>query len=175
MSEAWDTLELFCGGELRGRVLVGREGSRREVRVSMEKQEDGIYRAYILGERGELALGVLAPEGRRMTLCRWLYSRDIEALGPLSRGEARRSRSFLREEPWERAAPEMARQISPLLRDAGTVWSRREGERTLAALAWDKGKPFPLPSLFCMARVGLAEGRRVVIYAFDAKGRPQMP
>ena len=175
MSEEWDTLDLYCGGEERGRVLVAREGPRREVRVSMEKREDGIYRAYLLGERGELALGVLAPEGRRMTLCRWLYSRDLEALGTLRRGEARCSRSFFGGELWERVPPERAGEISPLLRGEGPLWRRKAGERTLAALPWDKGQPFPLPGLFCMAAVGQVEGRSVVIYAFDAKGSPQTP
>ena len=47
----------------------------------------------------------------------------------------------------------------------------RERE-TLLALPYDEEAPFPLPELFCLARVERVRGRRCVIYRLDEKKSP---
>ena len=92
-----ERLPLNCQGERRGEVtlaLWGPNGARTEIIAQMDDPGDGLYRAFLLGERGELALGVLAPENGRLSVCRRVYNRDVGALGPLARGEARRSFRF---------------------------------------------------------------------------------
>ena len=89
-----ERVKLYCRGECRGEIVLEPEGPRRSVRAFMPDPGDGLYRAVLRGERGEMMLGVLAPEGDRLELCRTIYGRDIERLGPLLNGEARCSFQF---------------------------------------------------------------------------------
>ena len=45
----------------------------------------------------------------------------------------------------------------------------------LLALPFDSAHPFPLTGLFCFAQVSEIQGRRFVVFAFDAEERPVMP
>ena len=169
-----ERLPLYCQDQRRGEVtlsLWGPNGVRTEIRTSMDDPGDGLYRAFLLGERSELPLGVLAPEDGRLTVCRRLYNRDVAALGKLLRGEARRSFRF--EETglcWrETCCPAQlfhSRFLIDRLRPAGRGWWRREGSVLLLALPLEEGKPFPLEALFCLGRIQRVEGSRCVVYAF---------
>lgn len=160
----------------RGEVTVCPQGARTELRCSLPDPGDGLYRAFLLGERGELALGVLAPENGRLALCRRLYARDVAELGPLLRGEARRSFRFqdaaIQPDPacWhETRCPAQLFQdrfLQNRLRPVGRAWWRREGMLLVLALPLEEGKPFPLEALFCLGRVQCVEGMRCVVYAF---------
>ena len=122
-------------------------------------------------KRQELPLGVLAPEEGRLSVRRRLYNRDVEQLGRLHRGEARRSFRF--EETslcWrETRCPAQLFQ-SRFLRERlirqGRGWWRREGSVLLLALPLEEGRPFPLEALFCLGRIQCVEGSRCVVYAF---------
>ena len=169
-----ERLPLYCQDQRRGEVtlsLWGPNGVRTEIRTSMDDPGDGLYRAFLLGERSELPLGVLAPEDGRLTVCRRLYNRDVAALGKLLRGEARRSFRF--EETglcWrETCCPAQlfhSRFLIDRLRPAGRGWWRREGSVLLLALPLEEGRPFPLEALFCLGRIQRVEGSRCVVYAF---------
>lgn len=169
-----ERLPLYCQGERRGEVtlaLWGPNGARTEIAASMDDPGDGLYRAFLLGERGELALGVLAPEDGRLGVCRRLYNRDVAALGKLRRGEARRSFRF--EEAgtcWQEtdcpAQMFHSRFLTGRLRPIGRAWWRREGGVLLLALPLEEGRPFPLEALFCLGRIQRVEGKRCVVYAF---------
>ena len=169
-----ERLPLYCQGERRGEVtlaLWGPNGARTEIIASMDDPGDGLYRAFLLGERGELALGVLAPEGGRLGVCRRLYNRDVASLGKLLRGEGRRSFRFEEAGPcWrETDCPAQlfhSRFLIERLRPFGRAWWRREGSVLLLALLLEEGRPFPLEFLFCLGRVQRVEGKRCVVYAF---------
>lgn len=162
----------------RGEITVRPQGSRTQLRCWLSDPGDGLYRAFLLGERGELPLGVLAPENGRLELERRLYSRDVAALGPLLRGEGRRSFRFAdaptaaRPDParWhETRCPAQlfhSRFFQNRLRPIGLAWWRREGELLTLALPLEPGKPFPLEALFCLGSVREVEGRRCVVYTF---------
>ena len=162
----------------RGELTVCPQGVRTELRACLDDPGDGLYRAFLLGEHGELALGVLAPEGGRLALCRKLYSRDVAALGPLLRGEVRRSFRF-QDAPrtvqaesscWrETCCPAQLFQslfLQSRLRPIGRAWWRREGVLLTLALPLEDGRPFPLEALFCLGRVQCVEGVRCVVYTF---------
>ena len=169
-----EQLPLYCQGERRGEVVLslwGPNGARTEIAAAMDDPGDGLYRAFLLGEGGELPLGVLAPEEGRLTVCRRIYHRDLTPLGKLLRGEARRSFRF--EETalcWrETCCPAQLFQdrfLRERLRPHGRAWWRREGGLLLLALPLEEGKPFPLEFLFCLGRVQRVEGTRCVVYAF---------
>ena len=81
-----ERVELYCQERPRGEITLDPRGSRTRVRASMDDPGDGLYRAALLGERGELLLGVLEPAEGRLVLRRELYSRDIARLGPSAGG-----------------------------------------------------------------------------------------
>ena len=174
-----ERLPLYCNGAQRGEVtmaLWGMNGTRVEIHASMGDPGDGLYRAFLIGERGELPMGVMAPEGGRMCVCRRVYHKDLDALGTLVRGEARRS--FLFENPgngWrETCCPAQLFQDKfwiERLRPFGRGLWRREGDALLLDLPLAKGKPFPLDFLFCLGRVECVEGVRCVVYWFR-EGEP---
>ena len=173
-----ERLPLTSESGKRGEVILCPQGARTEVRCSLADPGDGLYRAYLLGEQGELALGVLAPEGGQLALCRRLYVRDLEALGPLLRGEARRSFRF-RDGPGDAQPPQscwhetrcpamlfQSRFLQNRLRPIGRAWWRRAGVLLVLALPLEEGRPFPLEALFCLGRVQCVEGVRCVVYTF---------
>lgn len=55
----------------------------------------------------------------------------------------------------------------------GALICERERE-TLLAIPCAENKPFPLPELFCLARIAPVRGRRCVIYRLDEKKTPVM-
>ena len=161
----------------RGEITVRPQGSRTQLHCWLSDPGDGLYRAFLLGEHGELPLGVLAPENGRLELERRLYSRDVTALGPLLRGEARRSFRFAEAPPvrpdpacWhETRCPAQlfhSRFFQERLRPIGLAWWRREGPLLTLALPLDPGKPFPLEALFCLGSVRQVEGTQCVVYTF---------
>ena len=170
-----EEIRLFCGGQPRGTVTLEQGDSRREVRAAMADPRDGLYRAFLVGERGELPLGVMEPDHGALTVCRRIYARDIAALGTLRGGEARLSFRF-GESAWQEvrdpgqlvSVPELRQRLEKIHR----AFRRREGERLLLALPVEEGKPFPLETLFCLARVRPVEGQLCAVYAFDREGKP---
>ena len=75
-----------------------------------------------------------------------------------------------------RALPEgplfrSARLDCALTRLSGALVCERERE-TLLALPYDEGAPFPLPELFCLARIGEAARRRCVLYRLSDRNEP---
>lgn len=165
-----ERVKLYCQGTCLGEVRLQSQGGRTEVRASMEDPGDGLYRAVLRGERGELMLGVLAPEGGRLELRRMIYTRDITGLGPLRDGEARRSFRFQQQAGWRQtccpAQLFQDRFLQSRLREIGQAWWRREGPLLLLALPVDLGRPFPLECLFCLGRLERVEGHQSVVYAF---------
>ena len=164
-----EKVKLYCAGRCLGSVLLRPEGGRTEVRAEMEDPGDGLYRAVLVGEAGEFPLGVLEPEGGRLTLCRRPYSRDVAAVGALVRGEARRSFRF-REDGWLEAEEPAALFQGAFLRSrlAGIhrAWRRQREDLLFLALPLEEGRPFPLEALFCLARVEQVEGQLCAVYAF---------
>ena len=54
--------------------------------------------------------------------------------------------------------------------DCAMVRETEDGR--LLALPYSERAPFPLPELFCLARIGTVGGRRCVIYRVDRKKLP---
>ena len=123
-----ERLKLYCQDVCRGEITLRSEGGRTEIRASMEDPGDGLYRAVLRGESGELMLGVLAPEGAGLGLCRKLYSRDLAGIGPLRRGEARCSFHFQQAAWRETCCPAQlfqGRFLQSRLRPIGRAWWRQ--------------------------------------------------
>lgn len=171
-------LPVFCRGVPSGRLALTEERGRLRAELDCPLDHTGLFRGYLVCRDGEKTLGVLEPKGDRLRLCRMLLKEEIAALGPAERGELRLSFAFHREEGWQslpcpeqffRRAP-----FGPALRGLeGARWRESRGLRFLA-LPFDCRRPFPLPALFCFARVAEVCGRPCAVFAFDETERPVM-
>lgn len=156
-----------------GELTAEREGLY--IRFSARgRLPEGLWCIWIVGEGGELRLGVPEPEGGRYGICRRISRSAAVPLGRILRGEVRRSGEESRcwtEEP----QPERLFQLPWLrqgLQGRQGVLSCRKGDLRLLALPWDKSAPFPLAPLFCLARLLCIGSRYYIVYAFDGEGNP---
>ena len=58
--------------------------------------------------------------------------------------------------------------------NAGTAWWRKEGGLLYLALPLAEDRPFPLETLFCLARLETVAGCLCAVYAFR-EGEPILP
>lgn len=169
-----DKYPLLLNGRPSGELAAEREGLYIRFTARCPLQE-GLWCAWVVGERGELRLGVLEPSGNQETICRRISHRAVEPLGRLLRGEVRRNDA---EPPelWEPAAePERlfrAPWLRQRLRGVQGALTRRAGTGRRLALPYDRRKPFPLTTLFCFARIRQINGSFYVVYTFDEGERP---
>ena len=165
-----ERVKLYLGEACRGEIILNATGSRVEVQAVMEDPGDGLYRAVLCGANGELTMGVLAPEGNVLEVRRSVYRRDLDRLGELLRGEARCSFRFQKTVWQETRHPAELFQAEfweSRLRTQAPGWWRREHGRLYLALPLAEDQPFPLETLFCLARVEQVEGCRCAVFAFQ--------
>lgn len=169
-----DKFPLLLEGSPAGELMIEQEGLYTWFSARCPLPE-GLWCAWAVGDRGELRLGVLEPDGRQGTIRR-RFSRQLTApLGRLLRGEARPA-GVREPEGWESApAPDRlfrAPWLRQRLKGAQRALTRQAGEIRYLALPYDRGKPFPLTTLFCFACIRRIGETAYVVYAFDGQERP---
>lgn len=169
-----DKYPLLLEGRPAGELSTEREGLYTWFSASCPLPE-GLWCAWAVGDRGELRLGVLEPEGRQGTIRRRFSGQLTAPLGRLLRGEVRPA-GARQPEHWETApVPERlfrAPWLRQRLKGVQGARTRQAGGTRFLALPYDRGKPFPLTTLFCFARVRNIGERAYVVYAFDGQDRP---
>lgn len=171
-----EQVTVYCRERSCGEGRIVQENGRADIRITMDDPGDGLYRAALVGERGQLALGVLEPEGGRLTLRRRPYWRDVERLGTLRSVQAVCSFPFRKKGAWQRTEqPDqlvsgdfLRKRLAPL----PCAWWRREGTELSLALPLEDEHPFPLVTFFCFGRMDTIGSCRCVIYTFDREERP---
>ncbi len=136
---------------------------------------EGLWCAWVVGDQGELRLGVLEPMGTQGTIRRRFSGRLTAPLGHILRGEVRQLEGH-KQDGWEAAAAPEAFFRAPWLRrrlkgTTGALTRAAENTRYLA-LPYDQRKPFPLTTLFCFARLQRIGTSFYAVYRFDAQERP---
>jgi len=172
-----DKFPLLLDGRPVGELSAEREGLYTWFAARCPLPE-GLWCAWAVGDRGELRLGVLEPEGRQGGggTIRRRFSRQLTApLGRLLRGEVRPA-GVREPESWIPApAPDQlfrAPWLRQRLKGTQGALTRQAGETRYLALPYDRGKPFPLTTLFCFAHVRKIGAACYVVYAFDGQERP---
>ena len=128
----------------------------------------GIYRIIACGERGELLLGVV--EGEEKSLRRRFSAAIAGGVGKISAARA----ESCGESP--QAWREVGEKDFPSLpRLPETALLRSIGRCRYLALPWRGEDPFPMPELFCFARIASVNGKNCAVFAFDEGGTPIFP
>lgn len=171
-----DKFPLIYAGRSAGELKVEQEGLYTRFSAVCRLPKEGVWCAWVVGERGELRVGVLEPCGLEATISRRFSNRLTVPLGPIRTGELRPAgeqedsadwKAMRRPEDWFRT-PWLCGQ----LRSFRGVWAAREGTVCRVAIPYDSKQPFPMPQIFCFARVATVSGRRCVLYAFDQNELP---
>lgn len=175
-----DKFPLLLDGRPAGELMTEREGLYTWFSARCPLPE-GLWCAWAVGDRGELRLGVLEPEGRQGSIRRRFSGQLTAPLGRLVRGEVRPA--GVREPEGRESAADWKSVPDPAglfrapwlrqrLQGAKGVLARRSGEVRYLALPYDRRKPFPLTTLFCFARLREIGSSTYVVYAFDGQERP---
>ena len=169
---------VYCGQALAGRVYLREDSGKLRADMVCRRDESGLFRGYLVGAGGEVALGVLAPEAEGLCVGRILSEGQRAALGEPLRGEMRLSFPFRAEEGWQRVEEPrrfFRRSDFGLGLEAaeGALWRESRGLRLLA-LPFDNRRPFLLSALFCFARIREIGGKSYAVFAFDREENPVM-
>ena len=166
---------IVCRGSRMGTLTLEQKGLYVLFSAACQLPGDGLWYVWAIGETGELRLGILEPGANGAAMRKKLSQTEAAPAGTILRGEIRPQQERESDRVWQRAgAGDLFR--TPWLRDQirgrKDVLISREGERTLLALPYCKTTAFPLPPLFCFARLIRIGGRAYVQYGFDPQERP---
>ncbi len=167
---------LYCRGVCCGEVTLQERGERVEICAQMQDPGDGLYRAVLEGECGELSLGVMEPKAGALILRRRPARSEMSRLGAVRRVRVGCAFPFGKKRIWNKTM-----QPTELFRDdffhqrlSGQpyAWWRQEQGILTMAFPWKSDIAFPLDALFCFARVERIEEELCVVFAFDTQERP---
>ena len=166
----------------KGAVTVRQEGKCAICQAISRAGESALYKAWLTGDKGRVLLGTLIPEGGALRLRRsvevsWLERqgawppRGAEILEAYELAPQVSPQGWERqEEPWRLLEGELREYA----REIRWAFLKRDIEGFFLALPWEKGKPFPLPSLFCLAKAERLEGKRYILFRFSRRGKPEL-
>ena len=170
-----DKFPLLYGKETVGELTIEREALYVRFSARCPLPGEGLWCAWAVGDRGELRLGVLEPQGRDGVIQRRFSHRMTAPAGRLLRGEVRPAAGRTEQE-WAPAADPAALFRTPWMQERlrgaeGALW-RREGETLLLALPYVPRRPLHLAPMFCFARPCRIRGERYLVFAFDTGEQP---
>ena len=186
------TYELYVEQQALGTVTAESEGNRVRLTARCPVLGNGIYKAFLSGSGGQLSVGVMMPHGGEMTARRSVSSREWEALGTISRGEAMMTTRFgpATAEPVSSVTdtdsdadsewlPE--RNASRLFSDpaVAALWAdvqecyvkKANGGHLLAAVLQEKAPFSPVP-MFCLGSPQTVRGKPCIVFRLNPAGHP---
>lgn len=167
---------LYCRGIGCGVATLREMEGRLEICGEMPDPGDGLYRAVLVGERGELPLGVMEPKNGALVLRRKPALCDTARIGAVRCVRAGCSFSFQKKVVWNQTSCPAELFHDPFLCDRlaaqRCAWWRRGAHRLTLALALKTDAAFPLEALFCFARIERVEGELCAVFVFDEKETP---
>ena len=171
-----EQIPLYCRGVDCGTATLREADGRLEISGEMPDPGDGLYRAVLVGTRGELSLGVMEPRDGSLVLRRKPALCDIARIGTVQRVQAGCSFSFHKKPAWDQTSCPAELFRDPFLRERLTqkrrVWWRRGTNRLTLAVPLKPNAPFPLEALFCFARAERIEGELCAVFTFDENDTP---
>lgn len=171
-----EEIKLYCRGSVSGRATMREIDGRLEILGEMPDPGDGLYRAVLAGERGELSLGVLEPQEGKLVLRRRPALCDIAPLGAVRSIRIVCSFPFRKKTQWHQTSRPEELFRDPFLRERAArqplAWWQREDGRLTVAFPLKPDAAFPLEALFCFARAAYAAENLCAVFTFDASDVP---
>lgn len=177
-------LPLYWRGTEWGILRCWEQEVRTTCSIRCASPGPGLYKVYLVGERGSILLGTPMPEGNCLTLSRTLTHpamKNCGAFPPLYGELTLASDGILLKAPkgWfiprMEGAPELAEPLNRSFRGLPQLWRREEPDGFSLAVPWRPGQEIPVPALICFARMQELDGRCCILFGFDANGTPRIP
>lgn len=167
-----------------GGVTVRREGEWAVCQAISPAHSDGLYKAWLIGERGKALLGTLIPEGGALRLRRRMAVsglREKGAFPPVGAEIAMAYPLAPEEEPpgqWQwtdcpcrlLGDPALSRALQGVNR--GLV--KRDTDGFFLAIPYAPVCPFPIPPLFCLGQLAKLGSRWYAVFRFSRQGTPEV-
>ena len=136
-------------------------------------EHDGLWCIWLVGNKGEVRLGIPEPSEKTATICRRFSERMAAPLGDLLRGDLRPvAKKYPAWEPVLSLENLFRSQwLQKRLGGYCGLLSKQKGNSIFLAIPYDKEKAFPLVDLFCFSSCLKIEGRAYLVFAFDEKER----
>ena len=166
---------VYCNGILCGEATLRGEGGRVEVCAGMNDPGDGLYRAVLEGERGQLSLGVMEPKDGMLTLRRRPERCEVDRIGAVRCVRAGCAFAFGQKRVWNKTDEPAQLFRSEFLRSRlmpQRAWWRRDQRGFAVAFPLHGDAPFPLETLFCFACVERVENELCAVFRFDEEEMP---
>lgn len=167
-----------------GAVTVRQEGDRAVCQAIRPADGGGLYKAWLLGGGERVLLGTLIPEGGALRLRRVMEVAALKRQGvwPPEGGEVVLAYSFAPEAVlppdwcWTDCPGRLLgeRALSGCLRGVKRGLLKRDMEGFFLAFSWSGHESFPIPPLFCLARVERLGAGWYVVFRFSRQGRPEL-
>ncbi|MBQ9493367.1 MAG: hypothetical protein IJR54_06490 [Oscillibacter sp.] len=173
-----EKLPVLCGEERVGEAEAEQERLyvRMRVRVPLRR---GMWRAWAVGERGEVRIGTLEPQNGESVISRRFSKQSLSEIGTLVRVDVRPAEdgdgAGEIPEAWEQAGEAPLFRTARFRRQSRHVrgaLTRTDGDRRRVALVRDENGPFPIPELFCLASSAKIGARDYWVFAFDRQEWP---
>ena len=183
----WE-IPIYEQGMLRGQLRAERQGLRTVFRADCPAWDAGIRKVWLRGDRGNLLLGTLVPEGDRLRLGRTIsnamlrekgleYCQRAEIEGGMGQPAPQKQAQSAQENRWLPVARLSLPGMDPALAEAirsmkNGVW-RREPEGICVCCPWQIGQRMPCMPLFCCASYSTRRGG-MLTWFLDEQGKPLM-
>ena len=166
-----DKFPIWLDGASVGELTVERERCYTRFAAQVRLSPDDLWCMWIVGERGELRLGVLVQGKTDIKIRKRFSDQLVLPIGGILRGEIRRVGSVRSE--WERisSVDEITNSewLQKKLRGQGGLLRKRCGKGQYIAIPYDKEKYFPAIELFCFARLLDVGGGLYLALLFNEK------
>ena len=166
-----DKYPVLAEGEAAGELTVVPDALYTVFDVSCPGRE-GLWCAWVVGEKGRFRIGIPEPEGGLLHIRRRFSRQLTEPAGLLLRGELRP----LGEEGEHWVPLRVDTLQSPYLRSRlgplPGVLTCREKDGCLIAVPRDDARPFPLEAMFCFARPRRLKNGSFWVFRFDGREWP---
>ena len=173
--EGMDKVPLCWNGTAVGEVTMEKEGLYTCFSVRGRLPKDSLWSAWIVGEAGELRLGVLEPCGEYAEIRRQYSERLIKPLGAVHRGEIRKVQPESSMVKRKEHLPFQTLWLREMLQRMEQYQLRQQEDHYYLAIPFKVNKPFPLPPLFCLARIIRIAGEECAVFCFDETEWPVIP
>ncbi len=166
-----------------GYLTFSEHGAQVTFTVSKERDESGLYKAWLRGPGGEYLLGTLSPEQDQLTVTKTVSKSALLNAGcwPVSGGYTALAFPFSvpPSEPlpawrWEHRPGHIL--SDPILQESAANWGsmliRHTDKGFQLAAPLNPHYPFPITPLFCLAVVENIDGQPHATFSFDPQGNP---